>query len=93
MLWLILLVLIPFVIAELCFMLRWGMIRDWVVCQHCGVRGKVRMKQVKDMLGPHDGATKPWVDGLRKEELVMKAHCGRCGMTWYFEDRNTIHNS
>jgi len=88
MLWIILLVVIPFVIAELYMALRWGMTHREVVCERCGARGKVRMKQV--MTKPRgESATismndlSPVTIGLRRKEVVTQAHCRRCGMTWY----------
>lgn len=90
MLWLILLLLIPIVIAEIYMVSRWGKNSWTIVCQHCGAEGKVRVKQVRQTARPYDGqaqnSTGGWpmlVDGLRRKETVTQAHCSHCGMTWY----------
>ena len=90
MLWLILLVIIPIVMAELWMLSRWGDIRGRTICPRCEACGKVRVKRVKRMAKFHGCPAEISMDGwsllttkLRRKEMVTQAHCSRCGMTWY----------
>jgi hypothetical protein len=86
----ILLVLIPIVIAELCMRVWWGDARRRIVCPECGISGKVRVKQVKQMAEPPSGAAEISIGNwsmlatrLLRRAMVIQAHCSRCGMTWH----------
>lgn len=63
-----------------------------IVCPHCGVRGKVRSRRVKQKKGISGGKATGAVltagfsllaTGLSRKESVTELRCGNCRVTWY----------
>jgi len=64
-----------------------------MICPHCGERGYVRTKFVKQKKGISGakatgalltGGLSIFATGLSRKEKNTKAHCKHCGSTWNF---------
>ena len=64
-----------------------------LICPHCGVKGKISTRPVRQKKGISGGKAVGAVftcglsmlaTGLSRKEDMTKAHCGNCDSVWYF---------
>ena len=71
--------------------LRWGDLKEKVLCPHCQLSGFVHVQAVARKRGISGGKTiaailtggvSMLVTGLARKEDQLQAHCSNCGITW-----------
>jgi predicted RNA-binding Zn-ribbon protein involved in translation (DUF1610 family) len=71
----------------------YGELKEMLVCPHCGEKGFVRTKSVKQKKGVSGakatgalltGGLSILATGLSRKEKATQSHCTNCGSTWYY---------